>query len=91
MSAETLTPHSACAEVARLVAEQIAEIEQAFARRFTTILLGMRPTVHDNETWVATATFEASARVALALAGLPADAAGQSRTAPERSGTEAGQ
>ena len=82
-------PHPKCAEVARIVAEQIAVIEQAFAQKFAKVLLSMCPPVNDNETWVATATFEASARVALALASLPADVPGQSRTTPDDSGTGA--
>lgn len=91
MSADTLAPHPVCAEVARLVAEQIAEIEQAFARRSTRILLAMRPTVHDEVTNASAAAFDAAARVTLREAGLPPDVPGQSRTTPERSGTEASQ
>lgn len=94
MSADTLAPHSDCAEVARLVAAEFAghreRLLQRFAQDVGRTLLAMRPTVHDGETWVAAATYESAARVALALAGLPADAAGRSRTAPDGSGWEAG-
>ncbi|GAA4221440.1 hypothetical protein FHR32_005087 [Streptosporangium album] len=77
MSAETIAPHADCAEVRRLVAVEFAahkeQLLQRFAQDVERTLMAMRPTVHDGETWVAAATFEASARVALRLAGLPAD------------------
>ena len=85
MTAETLA-HPVCAEVARLVAAEIAVIEQAFARRATRILLAMRPTVHDEVTNASAAAFDAAVRVTLREAGLPADAAGQSRMVPDGSG-----
>lgn len=74
MTAETLASHVDCDEVARLVAAEFAthqeRLLQRFARDVERTLLAMRPTVHDAETWAAAATFEASARVALRLAGV---------------------
>ena len=84
--------HPDCERVRRLVIEEIAAIEQAFAVRVASALAAMRPHPDSPDTAAASHALAGAGRVVLRMAGLPAERmaeelAGHSRTDPERNRT----
>lgn len=73
MLPDLTTSHVDCDEVRRLVAQETASIEMAFALRDAAALYAMRPHPDTPETRAVAYAFAASARTLLRLAGLPAD------------------